>query len=308
MDDAAYAHCSLQYQVELVGTRAGPVPTASGTRLYAERALADLQTPLDTLIVAGGSVQRMMQAMHSDASYMLELGRVARLARRVVSVCTGSFLLAQLGLLDGKRATTHWAGLEFLEKLYPRVHVERDPIFTRDGNVYTSAGASTAIDLALSLVREDHGAELAAEIARWLVLYVQRPAGQAQISVPLRTQQADRTPITDLKAWILEHPGADLSVPALAARVGKSVRNFARSFRRELSMTPAAYVEAVRVEVARRKIEIGSASLDEVAAQVGFGAVETLRRAFVRQTGRPPSACRATGQGVTSSEPPARQS
>jgi transcriptional regulator GlxA family with amidase domain len=137
-------------------------------------------------------------------------------------------LLAQTGFLDGKRTTTHWAGLEYLEKLYPRVRVERDPIYTRDGNVYTLAGASTGVDLALSLVREDHGAELAREIARWLVLYVQRPAGQAQISLPLRTQHADRTPIADVKAWILENPGADLSVPALAAQVDKSVRNFAR--------------------------------------------------------------------------------
>lgn len=303
MDDAAYEHCQMQYEVELVCTRAGPVPAASGTRLYAERALSDLQSPLDTLIVAGGSVQRMMKEMYSDPSFMPEFSRVAALARRIVSVCTGSFLLAQAGLLDDKRATTHWAGLEFLEKLYPRVRVERDPIFTRDGNVYTSAGASTGVDLALSLVREDHGAELASEIARWLVLYVQRPAGQAQISIPLRTQDADRKPLGDLKAWILENPAADLSVPALAARVGQSVRNFARSFRREVSMTPAAYVEAVRVEVARRKIELGSGSLDEIAAQVGFGAVETLRRAFLRQTGKPPSACRATCPGGVATDP-----
>jgi transcriptional regulator GlxA family with amidase domain len=268
------------------------VPTASGTPLYAERALADLQRPLDTLVVAGGSVQRMMQAMHADPRHMPEFRRVAELARRVVSVCTGSFLLAQTGLLDGKRATTHWAALEFLERLYPRVQVERDPIYTRDGHVYTSAGASTGIDLALSLVREDHGAELAQEIARWLVLYVQRPAGQAQISLPLRTQDADRLPFDDLKAWILENPGADLSVPALAARAGMSVRNFARAFRREVSMTPAAYVESARIEAARRKIEIGSDSLDEIAGQVGFGGAGTLRRAFRRQTGMPPSSWR----------------
>ena len=306
MDDAAYAHCRLQYEVQLVGTRMGPVFTASGTPLYAERALSALTEPLDTLVVAGGSVQRMMQEMHSDPSFMPEFRRVTGLARRVVSVCTGSFLLAQAGLLDGKRATTHWAALKFLEQLYPRVRVERDPIYTRDGNVYTSAGASTGIDLALSLVREDHGAALAAEIARVLVLYVQRPAGQPQLSVPLRTQKSDRTPLRDLKAWILENPAADLSVPALAARVGQSVRNFARSFRRELSMTPATYVEAVRVEAARRKIEIGTGSLDEIAAQVGFGAVETLRRAFLRQTGKPPSAARAAVSAAASAELRAR--
>jgi transcriptional regulator GlxA family with amidase domain len=225
---------------------------------------------------------------------MPELQRVAASARRLASVCTGSFLLAQAGLLDGKRATTHWAALDFLERLYPQVHVERDPIFTRDGNVYTSAGASTGMDLALALVRDDHGAKLAHEIARWLVLYMQRPAGDAQHSLPLRAQKSESTPIRDLKAWILEHPRADLSVPALAARAGMSVRNFARAFRREVAMTPANYVEAVRVEAARRKLEIGSGSLDEIAVEVGFGAVETLRRAFVRQTGKSPSACRSS--------------
>jgi transcriptional regulator GlxA family with amidase domain len=303
MDDSAYADCHLQYEVELVGLRAGPVPS-SGTPLFATRALSELHEPLDTFMVAGGSVQRMMQAMHSDPSFMPELRRVAALARRLASVCTGAFLLAQAGLLDGKRATTHWAAVDFLEQLYPQVRVERDPIFTRDGDVYTSAGASTGMDLALDLVRDDHGAELAHEIARWLVLYVQRPAGDAQHSLPLRAQNSERTPIRDLRAWILEHPRADLSVPALAARAGMSVRNFARAFRREVSMTPASYVEAVRVEAARRKLELGSGSLDEVAVQVGFGAVETLRRAFVRQTGKSPSTCRPGAPGRSGHDRP----
>lgn len=302
MDDAAYAHCHLQYHVELVGLQSGPVPTASGTPLYATRALSELSTPFDTLVVAGGSVQRMMQAIYADASFMPEFRRVAALARRLASVCTGSFLLAQTGFLDEKRATTHWAALDFLERLYPRVKVERDPIFTRDGNVYTSAGASTGMDLALGLVSEDHGAQLAHEIARWLVLYVQRPAGEAQISLPLQSQKSERTPLRDLKAWILAHPSADLSVPALAARAGMSVRNFARAFRREVMLTPAQYVEAVRVEAARRKLELGSGSLDEIAAQVGFGTVETLRRAFQRQTGKPPSQCRPSAVRAATSQ------
>jgi transcriptional regulator GlxA family with amidase domain len=148
------------------------------------------------------------------------------------------------------------------------------------------------MDLALSLVREDYGSEVAHEIARWLVLYVERPAGQPQISAPLRAQQADRQPLRDLQTWILEHPSADLSVPALAARVGMSVRNFARAFRREVSTTPAAFVEATRIEAARRKLERGQASLEEVATELGFGSAETLRRAFARRTGSVPSSQR----------------
>jgi transcriptional regulator GlxA family with amidase domain len=300
MDDRLIANCELAYDVELVGARAGHVETSSGTMLCATRAIADVQGPVDTLIVAGGNVMRMMQTMYGEAGLMGELQRVAKLARRVASVCTGSFLLAQAGLLNGKRATTHWAACDFLEKIYPLVRVERDPIFTRDGNVFTSAGASTGMDLALSLVRDDHGGKLARSIARWLVLYVERPGSQSQLSVPLRTQAADREPIRELKTWIVEHPRADLSVPALAARAGMSVRNFARAFRRELSMTPAAYVEGVRVEAARRKLELGNASLDEIALQVGFSSAETLRRAFLRQTGISPSACRASAGRASS--------
>lgn len=294
LDDALYADRELAYDVELVGTRAGQIDTASGTALFATRALADLAAPLDTLIIAGGSVRRMLGTVFGEPGLMDELRRVAKLARRVVTVCTGSFLLAAAGLLDGKRATSHWAACDMLEKLYPAVRVEREPIFTQDGNVYTSAGASTGMDLALALVREDYGSELAHEIARWLVLYLERPGGQAQLSVPLRAQQLDRAPLRDLKTWILEHPRADLTVPALAARVGMSVRNFARVFRCEVSMTPAAYVEATRVEAARRKLERGTSSLEEIADQAGFASADTLRRAFVRCTGSPPSVHRTS--------------
>lgn len=301
MDEALYADRALAYDVEIVGAHAGMIETASGVALFATRSLAELQAPLDTLIIAGGSVRRMLGAMFGEPALMDELRRAAQLARRVVSVCTGSFLLAAAGLLDGRRATSHWAACDYLEKLFPAVRVEREPIFTQDGNVFTSAGASTGMDLALALVRDDYGSDVAHEIARWLVLYLERPASQPQISAPLRAQQADRQPLRDLQTWILDHLAADLSVPALAARVGMSVRNFARAFRREVSMTPAAFVEATRIEAARRKLERGRASLDEIAAEVGYGSAETLRRAFTRQTGSIPSSQRGRAQSASRS-------
>lgn len=280
------------YQVELVGARAGQFETLSGALLHATAALSDVHGPVDTLIVAGGDVARMLRVWSEQPELKTQLRRIARRARRVASVCTGSFVLAAAGLLDGKRATTHWAACDLLQSLHPNVRVEREPIYTQDGNIYTSAGASTGVDLSLALVREDHGGELAHELARWLVLYVERPAAQPQWSASLRAQAADRKPLRELLPWIAEHLAGDLSVPALAARVAMSPRNFARAFKRELNATPAAYVEAVRVEAARRKLQLGASTLVEIAADVGFGSVDSMRRAFVSQTGEPPSAQR----------------
>jgi transcriptional regulator GlxA family with amidase domain len=262
--------------------------------LIAARSLTDVSEAIDTLIVAGGDIGRMLRALSDQPELLRVLRRVARSARRVASVCTGAFVLAQAGILDGKRATTHWAACDFLQQRYPEVRVEREPIFTQDGKVYTSAGASTGMDLSLALVREDHGSELAHELARWLVLYVARPAMQAQWSTSLRAQASDREPLRELGPWIEEHLRDNLSVSVLAARVGMSVRNFARAFKRELGVTPAGYVERVRVEAARRKLQLGAASIAQVADEVGFGCADTLRRAFLRQTGGPPSASRSS--------------
>jgi transcriptional regulator GlxA family with amidase domain len=280
------------YAVQLVAARAGRFDTMSGMPLFASGALADVRGPIDTLIVAGGDVQRMLRELAERPGLKLAFRRLAETARRVASVCTGAFLLAAAGLLDGKRATTHWAACDLLKSSHPEVQVEREPIYSQDGNVYTSAGATTGMDLTLAFVREDHGSEVAGQIARWLVLYVERSASQPQLSVSLRAQAGDRKPLRDLQLWIAEHLRGDLSVSALAAHVGMSVRNFARAFKCEMSVTPAEYVEGARVEAARRKLELGTASMAEVAADVGFGSVDTLRRAFLRATGRPPSACR----------------
>jgi len=263
----------------------------SGASLNAPVALRDVRGPIDTLIVAGGDPRQMLEAWAEDRSLERALRRIAKRARRIASVCTGSFVLAAAGLLDGRSATTHWAACDLLQKAYPKVRVERGPIFTQDGNVFTSAGATSGMDLALALVRHDHGATLARELARWLVLYVERSAQQPQLSVLIRGQP-EREPLRELQHWILEHLQADLSVPVLAQRVGMSVRNFARTFKREHAISPADYVESVRVEAALRRLEHGHATLEQIARDVGFGSLDTLRRALRRRTGKPPTVLR----------------
>jgi transcriptional regulator GlxA family with amidase domain len=239
-----------------------------------------LEPAIDTLIVAGGLGTR---AAVSDPALIAWLRRAAPRVRRLASVCSGAFLLAEAGLLDGRRATTHWSSCADLARRYPRVKVEPDPIFVRDGNVYTSAGVTSGMDLALALVEEDHGRELALAVARWLVLFLKRPGGQSQFSAQLSVQLASRQPLQELQAWIVENVHADLSVAALAARAGMSPRNFARVFTREIGVTPARFVETARVEAARRQLEDdGSQGVENVAAACGFGSAETLRRAFLR--------------------------
>jgi transcriptional regulator GlxA family with amidase domain len=280
------------YRIEVVAPAAGPVVTSSGLALTATAALADVRGPVDTFLVVGGIRDGVAGAVR-DRELVRHVARVARRARRVCSVCTGAFVLAAAGLLDGRKATTHWAGTDELQRRFPTVDVDPDPIYTRDGHVYTSAGATAGMDLALALVGEDLGRPVALGVARWLVLFMHRPGGQTQFSARLSAQEAERAPLRELQAWIVEHPGADLSVPALAARVGMSVRNFARAFGREVGATPAAFVETVRVEAARQRLETSAASLDEIAERCGFGTVETLRRAFARRLRVAPSAYRA---------------
>jgi transcriptional regulator GlxA family with amidase domain len=200
--------------------------------------------------------------------------------RRLCSVCTGALVLAEAGLLDGKRATTHWAQLDHLQKRHASVRVERDPIFVRDGKVYTSAGVTAGIDLTLSLVTDDIGAEAARTVARWLVVFLQRPGGQAQFSAQLSAQAPSDGAFHALQSYIAEHPERDLSVPALASRMGMSERNFARKFRDQLGVSPAQYVLRARVESARMRLEKSSDSIETVAARCGFGTEETMRRSF----------------------------
>jgi len=279
-DDAAYT-------IEVVAPGGAPIPTDSGYAIAPAGALEAVRGPIDTLLVAGGAGAR-----NASPETVARVRRLAARADRVASVCTGAYVLAAAGLLDGRRATTHWSWCDDLQRRHPAVTVERDPIFVVDGPVRTSAGVTAGMDLALALVEEDLGPRVALEVARWLVVFVKRPGGQAQFSVQLAGQSAERSPLRELQAWIADHIDADLSVPALAARACMSDRHFARAFKAETGMTPAVYVESLRVERARLALESGAAPIDAVAARCGFGTVETLRRAFARRLGVSPAAYR----------------
>jgi transcriptional regulator GlxA family with amidase domain len=277
------------YSVQVVAADSGPLPSTS-VGLVADRALRSCRGPIDTLIVAGGPGVR--DAVRDGATVSWVRAAAGR-SRRVCSVCTGAFMLAEAGLLDGLRATTHWASCDRLAERYPDLTVERDPIFVRDGRVHTSAGVTAGMDLALALVEEDLGRRTALEVARWLVLFVKRPGGQSQFSAQLAAQTADREPLRELQEWIAGNLDADLAVAALAQRAHMSERNFARAFRRELGLTPGAYVEIARVESARMALESAGTPVEVVAQQAGFGTVETMRRAFHRRLGVGPADYRA---------------
>src|ERR1700689_1519472 len=240
------------YTVELVATKAGALTTSSGIRVIAERSIAQVRGPLDTLLVAGG---RGTTAAMRDRALIEWLRRTERRARRLCSVCTGAFLLAEAGLLDGLSATTHWRQCALLAARYPLVSVETDPIFVRAGKIFTSAGVTAGIDLALALLEEDHGREVALAVARELVMFLRRPGGQSQFSVQLSAQVADREPLRELQRWIADNPSAEMSVEALARRTAMSQRNFARVFTREVGVTPGEFVENLRAEVGGRRLE-----------------------------------------------------
>jgi transcriptional regulator GlxA family with amidase domain len=277
------------YDVRLVAERAGPVVTSSGVTLTAEQALGSVRGAIDTLIVPGG----LQGAVDSASPLVPIVSRLAPRVRRLASVCSGAFILSRAGLLDGRAAVTHWAACDQLRRSNPRCRVEDDRIFVRDGNVWTSAGVSTGIDLALAMVEEDHGAQLALEISRWLVVYLRRPGGQSQFSAPLAAQVAERDGIRKLLLWMSENVQADLSVAALAQRASMSERTFARVFNAETRFTPAAYVERLRVDAARRTLESSKKSVKQIARLCGFGTVETMHRAFRRSVGSTPLEYRA---------------
>jgi transcriptional regulator GlxA family with amidase domain len=274
------------YDVQVVATTAEPLRSSSGLTFVPARTLDEVRGPVDTLIVAGGPGT---PAAARDQRMLAALRRRAPRTRRVAGVCSGAFVLAAAGLLDGRHATTHWSECDTLARLFPNVTVETDPIYVRDGNIWTSAGVTAGIDLALALVDDDHGRDLALHVARWLVMFVRRPGGQAQFSAQLQTQTASRPALADLQTWIVEQPNADLSVTALAQRAAMSERNFLRVFKRETGVTPATFVERVRVETARRLLEDTALPLDDVARAAGFQSHETFRRAFHRVLGVAPT-------------------
>src|SRR3954467_893947 len=278
-----------EYSVEIVAAEDHPLRTGSGLAIVPDRGTSSLRGPIDTLVIAGG--EGFLRAPR-DERLVRWVKRAAARSRRVASVCTGAYMLARAGLLDGRRAATHWASAADLARRHPEVEVDPEAIFVRDGDVWTSAGVTAGMDLALALVEEDLGRATALETARWLVVFVKRPGGQSQFSSHLRAQMAERRPLRELQEWMTANVGAALSVPALAARAAMSERNFARAFSREVGMTPAAYVEALRVDQARLRLESTGQKLEAVARDCGFGTVETMRRAFQRRLGVGPAGYR----------------
>jgi transcriptional regulator GlxA family with amidase domain len=279
------------YTVEVVAKEPNPiVPRSGGYGLVPKTTIARCRGPIDTLLVAGG--QGVIKAAE-DVALVRWIRSAARRSRRVGSVCSGTFLLARAGLLEGRTVTTHWSRTAELARRHPELTVDPTPIFIRDGDVWTSAGVTAGMDLSLALVEEDLGREIAAEIARWLVLFLQRPGGQAQFSSHLSAQVAERRPLRELQSWIADNLEADLRVEALAERAAMSPRNFARFFRREIGLTPAAYVEELRVERARQLLEESADPIELISGRCGFGTPETMRRAFGRRVGVAPADYRA---------------
>jgi transcriptional regulator GlxA family with amidase domain len=277
------------YAVEVVS----PVATVcgwAGLRLASDRSYRSVRGDIDTLIVTG--VDEPDDARR-DPDLIRWLAQIAPRTRRVVGLCTGTFVLAEAGLLDGRSATTHWMDCDELARRFPAITVERDPIYVRDRGIWTSAGSTAGLDLVLALIEDDVGRRVALQVAQRMVFFLKRPGGQAQFSAQLSSQLAEREPMRDLQVWILDHPGADLSVEALARRAAMSPRNFFRVFVREVGMTPGRFVERVRVEAARRLLEETSRGIPDVADTCGFGSPETMRLAFRRALGVNPQGYRS---------------
>jgi transcriptional regulator GlxA family with amidase domain len=272
-----------RYAIRAASPGGATVTTSSGLGLTADADLATVRPP-DTLVVPGGEGTRS-----PSADVLRPLARLAPRAGRVMSVCTGALLLAEIGLLDGRRATTHWAMCATMAQRYPAVAVDPEPIFVRDGAVATSAGVTAGIDLALALVEDDLGRDAALLIARHLVMFLRRPGGQSQFSAQLQGQTAQRDTLRDVQHWIADRPGADLSVEVLARQAGLSPRHFARAFRAETGLTPGRYVHLARLESARRLLEDTGDGVDQIARACGFGVAETMRRAFQRELGVSPA-------------------
>ncbi len=267
------------YEIQIVSRDGRPLSTSSGMTIVPDASLVKAHTSIDTLIVPGGHGQAQAA---EDQAILDWIVRSSGIARRTASVCTGAFLLARAGLLDGRRATTHWAHAERLGREFPGVNVDPDPIFVRDGDIWTSAGVTAGMDLALALVEDDLDREAALALARQLVLFLRRPGSQSQFSATLVSQQPQREPLREIQRVVLEDLGGVHTVEAMAERAHMSPRHFARAFRVETGVTPARFVERVRLEAARRRLEEGTEPIAAVADACGFGTTETMRRTFLR--------------------------
>ena len=280
------------YALSLLAEKKGAFRTSGGLRLVADGAWSDLPKTIDTLMIAGGNIETALR----DPAILAALRQGAKRARRVVSICSGAFFLASAGLLKGKRATTHWRAVARFEKMFPDISVERDALFVRQGRIWTSAGVTAGMDLALALVREDFGDAMALAVARRHVLYLMRPGGQSQFSAHLAPEAFCQGKLGLLLRWIPDHVGQALDVETLAARANMSARNFARAFVAETGETPARYVERVRLDAARRMLTGSALPVATVALRTGFGSQERMRRAFLRHLRISPASFRARFQ------------
>lgn len=293
------------YEVTTIARSPRPVRASSGLRLVPDGPLPGAGQQIDTLIVPGG---RGREQAVGDETLIRWLAHAPAVCRRVAAVCTGSYLLAAAGLLDGRRATTHWAFAGRLAREYPSVDVDPDPIFIRDGALWTSAGVTAGIDMSLAMVEEDLDREIALLIARHLVMFLRRPGNQSQFSATLHAQEPRAEPLREIQREVLEDVAGEHTVEAMAARAHMSSRHFARAFRAQTGTTPARYVESVRLEAARRRLEESGEPIAAIAQSCGFGTAETMRRCFLRALRVGPSEYRRRFQAAGDGEafvPPA---
>jgi transcriptional regulator GlxA family with amidase domain len=277
---------SPRYETSVATPDGRPVTSSSGVTIQADLSLRQLRRrTTDLLVVVGGLG---VTGAIARSGFVDDLMAASQRTQLTASVCTGALALAAAGLLDGREATTHWASCELLSTQHPEVTVLADRIHVRDGDVWTSAGVTAGIDLALAIVEDHHGRELAHQVAGWLVVFARRPGGQVQFSAQLRAQAATTPSIVDVQRWMADHLDDDLTVAALARRAHMSERTFARAFRTETGTTPAAHVEALRVESARRLLETSDLTVGAIAQQVGFAHGETLHRVFLKCVGTTP--------------------
>lgn len=276
----------LGYDIEVAGPERGTVFGWKGLNISVDQACHQLRGPIDTLLIPAMDISG--QSMR-DRKLLRWLSQTGPRVRRVASVCSGSYVLAAAGLLDGRRATTHWGWCDDFARRYPEVTVDPEPIFIKDGNVYTSAGATAGLDMTLAFIEEDFGRELALSVAQFLVFFLKRPGNQAQFSAPMACQLAERNVIREIQTYIYENMQEDLSVVHLAKKAAMSPRNFARVFSQEVGVTPGRFVEDARLEIARERLEQSQLSVEEIAAACGFRNAETMRQAFKRKLGVGPS-------------------
>ncbi|ESS73147.1 HTH-type transcriptional regulator CdhR [Methyloglobulus morosus KoM1] len=288
-----FANCALQlmgrislaesvYTLSIVAEQSGSVKTSSGVSLVADRGYEDANDDIDTLMVAGATHQAYLDAATQDAKLRDWLIQMMPKVRRMVSICTGALILAEAGLLNGRKATTHWLYCDQLALQHKSIRVEPDKIFVRDGNMYSSGGVTAGIDLALNLVEEDWGWEVAANVARGMLIFMRRPGGQSQFSSYVFNEAKTRKDFRELQAWIISNPHRDLGVEQLAERMSMSPRNFSRLFCQEIGVTPAKFVEGIRMEAARNMMLQTDLPMEAIAVQCGFGSAEQMRRTFQR--------------------------